>query len=610
MTGMVDRGQSAGPLQLAACYFELIKESRGRRAFVAVAVTLVAFWIQMLLPVTGTDDDWAMSILLSNSYPDSGYTLFIHPWLSAFVSFLFDVLPWGPNYFILLEIALSIAATSAILYFAFGRLSAGGALSVLVVVLIFVAPSCTRNINFTVVTSVLACAGLIILLVQLVEQRWSVAPSVVAGFFLGVACLFRFKAVVLLAPACLVLVVVALVRSRGMQVKERVLLFVPLAASLVVCGVLAVSSDILMQQPDLKAWQDITLPRSDLSDYYPIKPYEEIADELAELGVSENDYWMIEQWVANDTGYFTLDRLNAVADIACVQPEYSPKFVFESVVKYLMRLGARPFMTLTVIAALMMLFGAWRRSRRLERYACLAVIAVTLGMLMYLELTGRVLLRVEYPLWMIAVIVMAALVDVHAPAESVNAGEGDAGLDGASCPASGGALLAAGLLLSFVVALATYLGGIGSPDDTAVQALMGKSEESESQLFEYQREHSDCIFAYDMSVIREKEGLYDKRCLPSNDLTRTTQSLGGWEYGAPFHAKALSEVTGEDWGLFESMAKSDKVYLVTANETRTRHLLQYIREHYNPTAEAQVVATITDTQLGETFKVIRFASSQ
>lgn len=599
-----------GAVQLAATYFEALKETRGRRALVAVAITLLAFWLQILLPVNGTDDDWAMSILLSNSYPDSGYTLFIHPWLSAFVSFLFDVLPWGPNYFILLEMGLSIAAISFILYYSLGHLNMGGALGVMVIALVFAVPHCTTAINFTVVTSVLACAGLAVLLLQLAHGRCTPAASAVGVLFIGVACLFRFKAVVLLVPACLVLVAVVFVRTRGMAVRERALLFVPLAAAVVLCGFLTVASSVIMEQPELKAWQDITQPRSDLGDYYPIRPYDEIAGELAELGVSENDYWMIRQWVANDTGYFTLERLTAVADIACVHPMYSAKFILESCGKYLMRLGARPYMTLTVIAAFLMLFGAWRRSRRLEKLACVAVVLITLAALMYLEITGRVLLRVEYPLWMIAVIVVGALVVLPpqvGAGESPDAGEEPVAVErSAALPDLGS--FAAGAVLSLVLVLATYLGAVERPDETAALALLGKSHEDESQLFQYQKEHSDCIFAYDMSVIMDKEQLYDKRCLPSRELTRTTQSLGGWEYGAPFHQKALSEVTGEDWGLFESMAKSDKVFMVTVDDARVGHMLKYIREHYNPTAEAQVVATIRDDELEDTINIIRFAT--
>lgn len=593
MIGVIELGQ------LAKAYFESLKESRGKRAAFAIALSLLAFWIQLLFSPQGTDDDWAISILLSNSYPDSGYTLFIHPWLSSFVSFLFDVLPWGPNYFILVEIVLSLAATCVIVYYAIGHLNIGGALGVTAVTVLFGVPYCTQYINFTVVTAILACAGMIILSVQLFERRCTVVTTIAGIVFMCLACLFRIKAVALCGPALLVLCVVAFVRMRGLRVGERLKLFVPILVAGVCCAFLIVTSFVIMQQPQWKNWGDITEPRSDMYDYYPIRPYSEVADGLAEIGVSENDYWMIENWTANDTGFFTAEKLQAIADIVCVEPGMSAGRVLKSCAEYLLRLGARPYMTLAVATILMMLYGAWRRSPRFERLACIAVIVITFAELVYIAMSGRILLRVEYPIWMYSTIALAVLVGAGGPFSPR-----------AAHAATGAGTFAAGALLAFVVALATYMGAIGSPDVDTVEAIFGQSSENDSQLLNYQKKHADCAFAFDYNAIRAREEMYLRRCLPSREITRATQSMGGWEYGAAFYDKALSEYTGLDCGVMESFAKSDKVYMVGVSDKYAKHVLQYIREHYNPSAEMRVVDEIKDSTMGKTFKIFSFAPQQ
>ncbi|MBE6472167.1 MAG: hypothetical protein E7Z99_01095 [Coriobacteriaceae bacterium] len=585
--------------QLAKEYFELLKESRGKRAAFAIALSLLAFWIQLLFSPQGTDDDWAISILLSNSYPDSGYSLFIHPWFSAFVSFLFDVLPWGPNYFIIVEIVLSIAATFVILYYAIGHLNIGGALGVTAITVLFGVPYCTQYINFTVVTAILACAGMIILSVQLFERRFTPATTVVGVLFMCLASLLRLKAVALCGPALLVLCVVAFMRMRDLRVGERLRLFVPIAVAAACCLALAATSFAIMQQPQWKNWDDITNPRSDMYDYYPIRPYDEVADQLAVIGVSENDYWMVQNWTANDTGFFTAEKLQEIADIVCVEPGMSAGRVLQTCAEYVMRLGARPYMTLAVVAVLMMLYGAWRRSPRFERLACLAMVVITFAELLFIAMSGRILLRVEYPIWMFSVIALAVLVGAGGPFSPR-----------AAHAATGAGTFAAGALLAFVVTLATYMGAIGSPDVDTVEAIFGKSDEGNSQLLNYQKEHADCSFALDYNVIRVREEMYLRRCLPSREITRATQSMGGWEYGAAFYDEALSEYTGLDGGVMESLAKSDKVYMVGVSDKYAKHVLQYVREHYNPAAEMRVVDEIKDSVMGKTFKVFSFAPQQ
>jgi len=591
---------------LAKSYYEALQSSRGKRAAVAIAISVVAFWLQMLIGVSGADDDWAMSLFLSNAYPDSGYTLFIHPWMSAFVSFLFDVLPWGPNYFLILEIGLSCAATCVITYYALGHLNIGAAVCVVSVVILFPVPMCTQNLNFTSVTGLVACAGFVLLFVQLLEKRCNVVASVVGALFLCVACMLRFKGFLLCAPFALVLAIVGFVRSRDLQLKKRALLFVPLASSLALCGALAVSSDILMQQPDLKAWQDITLPRSDLADY-PKKSYSEVADQLTEIGVSENDYWLATHWTMNDTSYFTAEKLRQIADIACVHPDMSPMEFVKSAGTYLLRLGGKPFVALVIAASVLLLFGSWRRAPRLEKWAAIGVLAITLCILAYLTAAGRMILRIEYPIWTYGLIALALPLGMGA--------RGGTGLlpaheSGRAQAAAELARFAIAVLFVFLVGLVTFMEAIESPSELPMKSLLGDTLENESELLEYQADHADCVFAYDYNTFGNVGYLYERRGVPSKDLMRTIQNLGGWEYGATFLDEELAAKTGLDCGLFEAFAKSDKVFLVAGDDGYAKHVLEYIREHYDPTAELQVVETIRDSEMDKSFLVMRFVSAR
>lgn len=44
--------------------------------------------------------------------------------------------------------------------------------------------------------------------------------------------------------------------------------------------------------------------------------YDEVRDELASIGVSESDYWLMRNWITADPDYITSDLLMEVSDIA------------------------------------------------------------------------------------------------------------------------------------------------------------------------------------------------------------------------------------------------------------------------------------------------------
>ena len=43
--------------------------------------------------------------------------------------------------------------------------------------------------------------------------------------------------------------------------------------------------------------------------------YEDIDEELENIGVSENDYWLVTHWINDDPDFFTTDLLSQIADI-------------------------------------------------------------------------------------------------------------------------------------------------------------------------------------------------------------------------------------------------------------------------------------------------------
>ena len=127
-------------------------------------------------------------------------------------------------------------------------------------------------------------------------------------------------------------------------------------------------------------------------------PYEDAAEQLSNYGVSENDYFMLRNWITADSAVFTTETLENVASLTTTQSITGKiQMLPQSTVDYLLRLSNEGLL-LGFIALYVILIVQSKSGRALSSFSILLALALCI----YFVATGRFPQRVEYPLWVYA----------------------------------------------------------------------------------------------------------------------------------------------------------------------------------------------------------------
>ena len=294
-------------------------ESRPVAPCVAAAFALTLFVVGVLVlndDYRGPDDDLGISIVLSGLYPDGGQCLFTNAVLNGIIYQLNIALP-ELNWFLVIERLAVTVAFFSFCYILLRHAPLGLSLACIGFVAYFIMPKCTLGSNFTVVAALCIVAGELCCCSGIMRK----APSSCVAGTLLVTLGFMWRALVLLLSApFLVLAFAGLLVRLGRGQRQRVKALVvralvcAIAVGLCVGGALAFDKAV-WAEPKWADWLEYNDARYALVDY-PMSDYDEVRDELASIGVSESDYWLMRNWITADPDYITSDLLMEVSDIA------------------------------------------------------------------------------------------------------------------------------------------------------------------------------------------------------------------------------------------------------------------------------------------------------
>lgn len=570
------------------------KTSRPALPCLAAALVVTALVCGLLIlndDWRGPDDDLGISIALSGLYPDGGQCLFTNAVLNGLIYQLNMAIP-DLNWFLIVERSTATVAFFALSYLFFRHVPLGVGLACLGFVAYFVMPKCTLGSNFTVVAALCVMAGEFCCCTGIARRQVSCCLAGVALVVVG----FMWRALVLLLSAPFLAVAFAgllLQCRKGEGPCVRSLVGWALAAALAVglaVGAALAYDKAVWSDPKWEPWQTYNNARYSLVDY-PAQDYQDIKAELDAIGVSEDDYWLVRNWITADPDYITAERLQQVADIARKPPEdRSLGAAFLSQAKHMVK---SPLLTVSLacMAAAALLLG--------RRRTLVVVAASLLGAFaacVLFRYTGRLPARVEYSVWLFSLLPCVATclrcISLARPRTWVSERRR---LASAVVGIVFALLCAVGLAVKWAPAFNV---------ERADQFLKESSFVDQNSLIDRFSEPG-VVYVWDTTTFTQVEKELKYRHLPPKKLMDSTVFVGGWTQGSP-----LIEGHNAQLGIenpLKSLIDRPDTFFVTRRKQAIGHVEAYLREHYDARASAEVVDEVPLKEKGaDPLLVVRF----
>ena len=578
----------------AAC--ERFTESKKRClvfAFVFALVVIVAG--SMAWYPVDANDDFYMAMALSGVWGQGeGLCLFMNALTSQLIFFLNTALPFG-NWYAWLELITAFFSLFTVTYLALTRVSLPFASLVITATLAFTIAGCTWEANFTFVSVASICAGGMALLASVREERHRPSLIVVGVAFMCIGYLWRYEVFILCIPAFGIAALVYLLfeeRRRQGAIKSLLRLW-PFALVLCLVGASYAYDCQVWQQDPWRDWADFNNARSVLFDY-PLKGYDEIADELGALGVSENDYDMLDLSITDDPDFFTTELLEQVTEVATIDL-FTPHRFAVALRNYFTRTFIDPVF-LTILALALVVTIATTRGR--VRKTILALLGLSLVLSIIFAVIGRIPHRVHYPIWLFSIVAACLFTPRGSARQSARAG--DEVLRAGALHSAAGSVATAGF--AAVTAAVLIFSVVNFSPARAEATYAPRTFEPDSVVTRYVDEHPDEVFLF--RAAKDIRFAYMLRALPDHDMAYRMPSFGGWVSRAPYREAANRQFGVTN--MMKDLVENDSVRLVWRGSDPPDVLLTYLREHYYPNCTYELVDKVKSDTTAVTLHIYKF----
>ncbi|EOS53836.1 hypothetical protein C811_00140 [Adlercreutzia caecimuris B7] len=530
----------------------------------------------------GPDDDLGIAMVLSGLYPDSGQCPFTNALLNNALYGLNLAFP-AINWTLLIERLSALVALFAAVFVLLRSVPPAVSLTVIGFLSFLIYPLCTVSANFTVVGALCVFSGEVLIAYAVYRGRPLPACAGIALAALGF--MWRSSVFLLSLPFFLVALAVPVLsaaRSRTAAGRKLVVrVGVSAALVLAVTGGLFLYNQAVWTAPELASWQQYSHARSQLCDY-PVKPYDDIASELDELRVSENDYWCMTHWVTADPDFFTAERLQAVANVAAEDKGATMVRALKDEARALLSDRIALLAALVLVGVVVGLRGGRRA------FGWLALSAVTcFAVCVYFRWTGRFPIRVEYPAWMFSLMPVIACFLALPPSPTLPPQSGRSA--GKRNPCGRRGALAATVLGVAVLSLALGILTVWYGPTMNVRALEQFQQESQfadSRPLVTAFRDAGGVSVWDPLAFAFAEQELRYRSLPPRSFMEHTAFAGGWTTGSALKARHDEEIGVAN--PLRSLVERRDVRFVTSKRETIEHVRRYLEEHCGARVESFV----------------------
>ena len=348
----------------------------------AVMVCAVLF----LVPMAINNDDFVIHAITSGAYGEASaitvHTNVVLGWLLVVLQRIIPAINWFSTLeFLSLFMAFSLLSAMIVLQ---NRSYFGASLALFMTVVI--APGFYNELHNTKLSPLLAAVGLLAVYFAISTRR--------GLFFLFGALLALFSSFLRLhafltgaAFAAGVLFLLEIPAEKGLRAwfvaQKRIIVGFGVVFAVItafaVTDILIVSAD-----PDGSEYREYNRVRGEISDFQ-IPDYQLHKSEYEALGISENDYWLIDEWNFADTEKFDIETLSAIAAMN-EKPDFGAvvSSLFETLSGELRSVYFLSMLILTVLG-----FAVSKKNRRLSFVWIIVAYCLCLFYLCYIGRTPR-----------------------------------------------------------------------------------------------------------------------------------------------------------------------------------------------------------------------------
>ena len=536
-----------------------------RRISPAVTANLLVLLAMLLImrPSFETNDDIVFAELGSGLRGvKDAHLVFQNYGLGVIYRFLYSVtgrLPW----YTIFQYAVLFVAFTAVTYVLMNRLEGISGLCLSLILVCGFGYEGYIHLQFTKTAGIAAAAAVFLLLHVLDREKWSWV-EVIAGICLGImAYMYRtdqFWASCGLMAGAGLFFLFSLRKYKGRKLRRLGICILTFGIFLVCVAGVDRWDASKYQSPEWKEYQEFNQLRSRLLDYgFP--DFDSNQETYKELGISREAYELYRSWNFNDTEKFNTEVMRKLVDMKQKRP-LTAGTVTAFLKRYPSDLLKMPMFYLFAVFVLVWLI--WGRKDVFAVLSVLAECLMLMAVYFYLYYQGRYMMnRVDVGLWFSACLVMLWILS----AQKLQRMDGKAAV----------------VLCVLCVAAGQFQMYKDWRITTSTIPEARVSQRAVLETIGTDKEHTYLAKSGMLSEI-VCYGPFDR--MPENLLDNVCW-FGGWECRTPGYTEAMKAhgITNP----YRDVINNDSVYLVDDNIDLT---LKYIREYYDPDAQAVFVKTI------------------
>lgn len=393
----------------------LVKKNDKKNVLIAFAINaifllLVIVFCDMKYEVS---DDFIVDSILSGAY-GNGYDehlLFSNILYGYFLKLMYKLIPVISWYFVA-QIVICFCSLWAVSYIILQKNSQYVGILVSIIFVSFFSDDLYILVQFTKTAAVAMCAGGALMLYGIWDQEKRKNTEVLCGGGLAlIGSMIRFSAIYI------ALVFLALMMLRYILSNCKLDRNISKIGGAIIICILYIGCAFFLYKLDAFIWNQNSVykdykiystQRASITDVNSYG-YDSVKDELSKIGISGNDYSMLDTWNFVDQDYFSSEKLKKISEIKKAYSDSVTKNI-----KYVIRqFFGRHYEKYTVAMGLLVLFFCVFFLDKRKRIWQFLELGVTVLLLMYFIYRGRVVYRVEYAIFVCAAISMATSLQVQ-----------------------------------------------------------------------------------------------------------------------------------------------------------------------------------------------------
>lgn len=556
-------------------------------------------------------DDFVMASILSGAYGDTQnpYIIFVNVLIGYLLLPFYKIVPQISWYFVF-QIAVITVSSTTIVFFLLDRLNKHIALMLSVIFLLFFVSDALILVQFTKTATFAVISGSVLFLDALYNKKNKI--RIISG---GVLCLcgtlIRFSTIYIVGGF---VVLILLYETARFIKKKSGKLWIKQLIGILACGGMLIGASYGLKEFDRYVYNDnesysffneFSSARAgivDASDY----GYGAYGDRLQQLGISENDYYMMRKWCLLDDEFFTTQKLREAGTIIKEYKESLPvslENIYESLQNR--KISSYPVFlacALLIILGIVLNYKNWKMM--------LASAGVGLGLLIYFVYRERCLYRIEFSVLLCVFICCIYFWEERLPDEQEESNQSARDQIRKICERVS-IIVCAWSLMLFIPDL-SYKNVIPETRKAYIDDIFIASENYDARKYRKVVNKDKPVNALLEEIDSHPENFYFL------DFNTTIQSLyfewSPWEalpVGTYDNFLYLGGITSyypdtvkilESHGLDNPLKSlvNDNVYVVDSHNIEIK--LTYLREHYYPNARAELYKDANGYQIWKIYK--------